>query len=220
MAAPERAGWPMSRRPLGAGGAVLVGVILLLASPAAAEWEQLFQKLGVLVERRTASGSSISDFRATTTSPLEPSAIFSTLWGHREYPAFIPHLKRLDILSDTGDERITYEQIAMPLVRDRDYTMRIRRHVDPKAQRYEITFTSANEAGPPADSHYVRVNSIQGSWTVEPGSEGKGSIVRYDVRGEPGGAIPAWLASLAQREAIVDLVRAVLARTQETGRRH
>jgi ribosome-associated toxin RatA of RatAB toxin-antitoxin module len=192
----------------------------LLASPAAAEWEQLFQKLGVLVERRTASGSSVSDFRATTTSPLEPSAIFSTLWGHRDYPVFIPHLKRLDILSDTGDERITYEQIAMPLVRDRDYTMRIRRYVDLKAQRYAITFTSANEAGPPADSHHVRVNSVQGSWTVEPGSEGKGSIIRYDVRGEPGGAIPAWLASLAQREAIVDLVRAVLARTQEIGRRH
>jgi ribosome-associated toxin RatA of RatAB toxin-antitoxin module len=220
MAAPEQAGWPMSRCPLGAASAVLVGVILLLASPAAAEWEQLFQKLGVLVERRTASGSSVSDFRATTTSPLEPSAIFSTLWGHRDYPVFIPHLKRLDILSDTGDERITYEQIAMPLVRDRDYTMRIRRYVDLKAQRYAITFTSANEAGPPADSHHVRVNSVQGSWTVEPGSEGKGSIIRYDVRGEPGGAIPAWLASLAQREAIVDLVRAVLARTQEIGRRH
>ena len=220
MAAPERAGWPMSRRPLVAAGAVLFGVILLLASPAAAEWEQLFQKLGVIVERRTASGSSISDFRATTTSPLEPSAIFRTLWGHREYPAFIPHLKRLDILSDTGDERVTYEQIAMPLVRDRDYTMRIRRRVDRNAQRYEITFTIANEAGPPVDRHYVRVNSIQGSWTVEPGSEGKGSIIRYDVRGEPGGAIPAWLASLAQREAIVDLVRAVLARTQEIGRRH
>jgi ribosome-associated toxin RatA of RatAB toxin-antitoxin module len=220
MAAPEQAGWPMSRCPLGAASAVLVGVILLLASPAAAEWEQLFQKLGVLVERRTASGSSVSDFRATTTSPLEPSAIFSTLWGHREYPVFIPHLKRLDILSDNGDERITYEQIAMPLVRDRDYTMRIRRYVDLKAHRYAITFTSANEAGPPADSHHVRVNSVQGSWTVEPGSEGKGSIIRYDVRGEPGGAIPAWLASLAQQEAIVDLVRAVLARTQEIGRRH
>jgi len=210
----------MSRRPLGAGGAVLAGVILLLANPAAAEWEQLSQKLGVLVERRAAPGSSIPEFRATATSPLEPSAIFNALWRHREYPAFIPHLKRLDLLSDTGDERITYEQIAMPLVRDRDYTVRIRRRVDPKAQRYEITFTSANEAGPPPDSRYVRVNSIHGSWTVQPGSEGKGSIVRYAVRGEPGGAIPAWLASLAQREAIVDLIRAVLGRAQEIGGRH
>jgi ribosome-associated toxin RatA of RatAB toxin-antitoxin module len=211
----------MSRCALGAGGAVLAGIILLLASPAAAEWEQLFQKLGVLVERRAApGGSSIPELRATATSPLEPSEIFNTLWRHPEYPAFIPHLKRLDLLSDTGDERITYEQIAMPLVRDRDYTVRIRRRVDPKAQRYEITFTSANEAGPPPDSRHVRVKGIHGSWTVEPGREGKGSIVRYDVRGEPGGAIPAWLASLAQREAIVDLVRAVLARAQDIGHRH
>jgi ribosome-associated toxin RatA of RatAB toxin-antitoxin module len=210
----------MSRCPLGAGGAVLAGVILLLASPAAAEWEQLFQKLDVLVERRIASGSSIPEFRATTTSPLEPSAIFRTLWGHREYPAFIPHLKRLDLLSDTGDERIAYEQIAMPLARDRDYTVRIRRRVDRKAQRYEMTFTSANEAGPPTDSRHVRVTSIKGSWTVEPGTEGKGSVVRYDVRGEPGGAIPAWVARLAQREAIVDLIRAVLERTERTGDRH
>jgi len=213
--------WDWIFRTTGAGGAVLIGVIVLFASPAvAAGWEQLFEKDGVLVERRAVPGSSIPELRATATSPLEPSAIFETLWRHPEYPEFVPHLKRLDLLSDTGDERIAYEQIAMPLAKDRDYTVRIRRRVDRKAQRYEMTFTSANEAGPPADRRHVRVKSIQGSWTVVPGAEGKGSVVRYDVRGEPGGAIPAWVANLAQREAIVDLIRAVLERTERTGGRH
>ena len=210
----------MSRGGLGAAVGVLAVLVLVLASPCAGEWQKLFDKLGVIVERRVVVGSSIPEYRATTTSALEPSAIFETLWRHREYPAFIPHLKRLDVLSDTGDERIAYEQVAVPLARDRDYTVRIQRRVDAGAQRYQITFTSANEAGPPPDGHHVRVKTIHGSWTIEPGSEGKGSIVRYDVRSEPGGSIPTWVVNRAQREAIVDLVRAVLSRAQEiAGRR-
>jgi dihydroceramide fatty acyl 2-hydroxylase len=207
---------PVGHGPLGVGAAVLVGVVLLLASPSAAEWEKLFDKLGVLVERRDVAGSSISEFRATATSSLAPSTIFAVLWRHLDYPAFIPHLKRLDLLSDTGDERITYEQVAVPLTSDRDYTVRLRKRVDPAKQRYEITFTSANDAGPPPDDRHVRVSNIHGSWTLAPGSGGKGAVIRYLVRTDPGGAIPAWLANRAQREAVVDLIRAVLARALTT----
>ena len=116
---------------------------------------------------------------------------------------------------DSGDERLSYEQVAVPLARDRDYTVRLRKRINAVAQRYEILFTSANDAGPPPDGRHVRVPRIQGSWTVEPGADGKGSLVRYDVRTEPGGAIPSWLANRAQRAAAADLVRAMLKRAQE-----
>jgi len=62
----------------------------------------------------------------------------------------------------------------------------------------------------------VRVSNIRGGWIVEPGIDGQGSILRYDVQTEPGGAIPAWIANRAQRGVVADLVRAVLARALQT----
>jgi ribosome-associated toxin RatA of RatAB toxin-antitoxin module len=179
------------------------------------EWEMLSDKAGVLVERRPVAGSRSYEIRVTTRSPLSPAVIFDTLWSHRDYPQFVPHLKRLDLLSDTGDERIVYEQVQVPLARDRDYTVRVQKRVDAAAQRYEIVFASANEAGPPPDGQHIRVQRIHGSWTVEPDPGGRGSLLRYDLLTEAGGSIPSWLANRAQRDAVAALVTAVLKRARE-----
>jgi len=208
---------PVPRR---AAGAVLVLVFATLVGTAGtssgADWEKLSEKPGMTVERRPVVGSRSFEIRVTARSQLPAAAIFDTLWNHRDYTQFIPHLKRLDLLSDSGDERIVYEQVAVPLAKDRDYTVRLQKRVDPSAQRYEIFFTNANEAGPPPDSRYVRVRHIHGSWTVEPASDGKGSLIRYDLLTDPGGAIPGWVANLAQQEAAAALVTAVLKRTRES----
>ena len=203
----------------GAGGICLglVAAALLLAGANAsgADWETLSEKAGVLVERRPVTGSHAYEVRVTARSQVSPAAIFGTLWNHREYSQFIPHLKQLEILSDTGDERVVYEQVAVPLARDRDYTVRLQKRVDATTQRYEILFLAANEAGPPPDGRHVRVQRIHGSWTVEPDGDGKGSLLRYALFTEPGGNIPTWMANRAQRETAADLVAAVLKRARE-----
>ena len=124
-------------------------------------------------------------------------------------------LKRLNLLSDTGDERVVYEQLALPVVKDRDYTVRLRKSVDPAAQRYVILIVSANELGPPADGSHVRVTNIRGGWIIEPGPDGKGSLIRYQMQSNPGGTIPAWVVDRAQRDGAASVVRAMLKRALE-----
>ena len=206
-----------SRGPAGVGLGLVATLLLAVAvcSGADADWEQLSDKAGTVVERRPVTGSQAYEIRVTARTSVSPAAIFGTLWNHREYVHFIPHLKQLHILSDTGDERVLYEQVAVPLARDRDYTVRLRKRVDAAAQRYEILFAAANDAGPPPETHHVRVRRINGSWTVEPDAAGKGSLVRYDLFTEPGGSIPAWVANRAQRESAAELVTAVLKRARE-----
>ena len=181
----------------------------------AVEWEKLSDQDGVLVERRAVPGSSIGEIRVTAHSPLAPAVVFETIWKHQEYLQFVPHLKRLKVLSDTGDERVAYEQLALPFVRDRDYTVRFRRRVDPATHRYEVFIESANDAGPPPDDSHIRVTNIRGGWTAEPGAGGKGSLVRYEMKSDPGGRIPAWIADRTMRHAAADLVRAMLKRALE-----
>ncbi len=170
---------------------------------------------GMLVERRAHAGSGFYEVRATTSSSLSPAAIFETIWRQREHPQFVPYLKRLDLLSDTGDERLSYEQVSVPLARDRDYTVRLRKRVDKEAQRYEIVFASANEAGPPPNGSHVRVAQIHGRWLIELGPERKGAQITYEVLSEPGGVIPSWVVNRVQGDAAASLVRAMLHRTRE-----
>ncbi len=207
-------GWPTWRAR--AVAALVSGVLLLPSGgvASASEWEKVSDKAGVLIERRGIPGTQLFEVRATVHSTLPPGAIFDTLWNHREYPQFIPHLKRLDLLSDTEDEHVVYEQVAVPLARDRDYTVRLRKQVDAAAQRYGIRFETANDAGPPPDGSHIRVRKIEGSWSIRLGADGKGSVIRYDVQTEPGGAIPTFVTNLAQKEAVAALVHAVLKRAQ------
>jgi ribosome-associated toxin RatA of RatAB toxin-antitoxin module len=191
------------------------GGLLATTAAFALDWETTSEKGGTLVERRAVPGSRISAIRVTAHSPLAPAAVFEAIWKQQEHLEFVPFLKRLNILSDTGDERVAYEQLGLPFVQDRDYTVRLRKRVDPAAHRYEILIESANDAGPPPDGSHVRVTNIRGSWTVESGPDGKGSLVRYELQSDPGGSIPAWLADRTQRHAATDLVRAMLKRAQE-----
>ncbi len=198
------------RRAPGAAAALLAATAAL-----AVEWERISEKDGALIERRVVPGSRINEIRVTAHSPLAPAAVFETIQKQQEHLEFVPFLKRLNLLSDTGDERVVYEQLALPFVRDRDYTVRLRKSVDPAAQRYEIVIVGANDLGPPADGSHVRVKSIRGGWIIEPGPDGKGSLIRYEMQRDPGGRIPAWVVNRAERDAAANLVRAMLKRALE-----
>jgi len=207
------------RSPFGAPW--LMALLVMVAGSASAgsgDWQFVSHKDGLLLERRPAEGS-LYEIRATAESSLSPAAIFETIWRQREHIQFVPNLKRLDLLSEAGDERVTYEQLAIPLARDRDYTVRLQKHVDADAQRYEITFATANDVGPPPDKNYIRVQAIRGRWLIEAGPDGKGSTLRYEIFSDPGGAVPSWLLNRVQGEGVTKLVRAMLQRTREQASR-
>ena len=195
----------------------IAALVVAVGSPASAGpitgWQVLSNRDGMLVERRV--DGRLYEVRATAESSLPPAAIFETVWKQREHPQFVPYLKRLELIAEEGDDRLTYEQVEVPMARDRDYTVRLHKRVDFATQRYEIVFATANDAGPPPNTGHIRVPSLRGRWLIEVGPEGKGSRVRYEVFADPGGAIPIWVINRAQGSAVVKLLRAMLERTSE-----
>jgi hypothetical protein len=196
--------------------AVITHLPALAAAPA--EWQVLSHKDGLLIERRANEGSDLYEVRATTHSSLTPAAIFDTIWKQQEHPQFVPYLKRLDLLLEEGDERLTYEQVQVPWAADRDYTVRLLKRVEVEEQRYEILFLTANDAGPPPTKHHIRVSSIRGRWLIGPGPNGQGATVRYEVLSDPGGYLPGWIVNQVQGEGVTRLVRSMLQRTREKAR--
>ncbi len=149
-------------------------------------------------------------------SPLSPG-------GHLRHalePSGVPPVHSASqaarLLSDTGDERLVYEQVAVPLARDRDYTVRLRKRVDAAAQRYEILFDGRERCGPSARwPPRARAARSREAGPSSPTPTARDRVLRYDLFTEPGGAIPAWMANRAQREAAADLVHRRLKRAQE-----
>jgi ribosome-associated toxin RatA of RatAB toxin-antitoxin module len=204
----------MTRRTLKHGVllSILLGCCLAGASPT---WEVVTETEGMQVERRLLPGTARYEVRVSTYAPFPPQVIFKTLWRHHEYTAFVPYLKHLTILTHAPDEKMIYEQITMPVVRDRDYTVRVTATTDPTSGQIQVSFVSTPEAGPPVQARYVRVTAIQGSWTLVP-TPGGGSLVTYVVASDPGGALPTWLVNRAQRQAAPALVKAILDRVKQT----
>jgi len=180
-----------------------------LAAAADGKWERVSDRDGMMVERRTVEGSAMREVRVTTHSPLAPAAIAATLWKHEDYIQFVPYLKRLDVLRDDGDVKLIYQQARIPVAKDRDSVVRVRRTVEDGA--YEIVSTAVSDEGPAPTDEYVRVRNSEGRWRLAPAADG-GTDLTYTLKTDAGGLLPAWVVSVAQKDITAKLVRAMLDR--------
>jgi len=194
--------------------------VLLVGSVAHADnegWQRVADRDGIAIDCRAVEGVSTRELRATTHSPLSPAAIIATLWRHDEYIQFVPYLKRLDVLRDDGDVKLIYEQIHVPLVRDRDVTLRVTRTFSLADGRYEVASIAVPGEGPPESGDCVRVRSSTSLWRLAPAADG-GTAVTYSIRTDAGGLLPAWVVSAAQKDATAKFVRAMLDRARQRNR--
>ena len=191
----------------------LLLALSLVATLAIADdgWQRVDEEHGVVVEARDIPGSSLHEVRATIHSDLPPATIAAVVWRYDEHDRFVPHLQHAEILRDAGDERIVYEQLAIPLLKDRDVVLRARRETAPEGT-IDIRTTAIADEGPPETSRFVRVRTSAGHWHLAPA--GAGTDVTYDIRTDVGGSVPAWIVNRAQREAVPDLVKAMLDRAR------
>ena len=190
-----------------------IAIVLLAAAIVSAAddaWERIGVEHGVVIEARDASGSALHEVRATAHADAPPAAIAGVIWRYEEHASFVPHFRHTEVVRDGGDERIVYEQIEVPLLQDRDVVLRARRQVDAASGTIDIRSTAIADEGPPETSRFVRVRTSTAHWHLAPAAGG--TDVTYVVRTDIGGAVPAWIVNRAQREAVPDLVRAMLDR--------
>jgi len=197
-----------------------VAVLLAFAAATGAadeDWQRVAERDGIVIERRGVEGSAVHELRATAHSPVPPAAIMATLWRHEEYVQFVPYLKRLDVLREETDTKLFYEQIHVPVARDRDATLRATRSFSAATGIYELSTRAVPDGGPPATSAYVRVRNSASLWRLVPAVDG-GTEVTYTIRIDVGGLLPAWVVNAIQKDTTAKLVRAMLDRARQTTR--
>jgi len=83
--------------------------------------------------------------------------------AQEEYPKFLAHVTTVRILEAQDNERLLYEQLAVPFAKDRDVVLRVRRRVDATTGSWEITSTASPTPARRRRSRFVRVRVSDGT---------------------------------------------------------
>ncbi len=189
----------------------------ITASPIiATEWKEEAKTSGLIIYSRTREGSAFKEFKSVGMIGAPSSVVFAVLNDVEAYPSFMPYTAECRVLKREGDCTIGYQRLALPLVSDRDYTLRSEHSQTPgrNGSIYHIRWEPANALGPPEQPGVCRVNVCEGRWLIEPDGEGA-TRATYFIYTDNGGSIPAMIANrgslVAIRKVFVAIRKEVLA---------
>lgn len=183
---------------------------------ASSEWRLESDSKGVLIHSRVREGSAIKEFRAVGVIDAPPAMVFAVLDDAEAYSSFMPYTSECRVLKRAKDFIIAYQRLQLPLVSDRDYTLRSEhvKSLGPDGAVYRIRWEPANDLGPAVKAGVQRVNVCEGGWLLEPNSSGS-TRATYVIYTDSGGAIPPMIANHGSRVAIRKLFEAVRKQVRE-----
>lgn len=187
-----------------------LALLLLQASP---DFTKVQETDGVLIESRAVRGSDMVELRLTTTTTKSPGSLCDAAFGDGKFDPEEPDLKARKIISESADERVTYDQISPPIVSNRDYAVRAKR-IRAEDGGCKMVFEAANEVAPSKPSGWVRITKLRGEWKFEPGAEGK-THVTYTIFTDPGGSIPAFMVEGSRRKFALQWMKMMLSRGKD-----
>ena len=182
----------------------------LAAAEDTSGWKEESNSKGVAIHSRARAGSELREFRGVGMIEAPPAVAFAVLDDLAAYTSFMPYTTECRVIQRQKDAVIIYQRLKLPLISDRDYTIRSRydqSHAGGSAV-YRIHWETANDLGPAPNRGVVRVNRCEGGWLLEPHGTGA-TRATYTIHSDSGGAIPAMLANNGSRMAIRKLFEAV-----------
>ncbi len=179
--------------------------LLLAAEPA---WEKVDTVDGITVFSRELPNERMVELRLTTSSSLSLEKLCDAAYGDGKLDPLEPDIAARKIVSQTENERVTYEQIDPPVVSMRDYAVRAKRTLTDG--HCLIAFNIANEMAPKKADGVVRIEKLRGSWEFQ--RTGTTTVGTYVIFTDPGGSIPAAFIEGSRRKTAIKWVKVVLAR--------
>lgn len=152
---------------------------------------------------RLRKGTALKEFKGVGLIDATPAAVFAVLDDSEAYPSFMPYTAECRVLKREKDLVLAYQRLELPLVSDRDYTLRSKnaKWLGPAGAIYRIRWEPANDLGPAEKAGVLRVNVCEGGWLLEPESSGATSAT-YSIFTDSGGALPSFVANNGSRIAI------------------
>jgi hypothetical protein len=174
-------------------------------------WADLYETDdSILVYSREVPESGILELRAVCVIDVPPGIVFRTAMRRDTYRHTSKYVVDFRIFrTDQRNVWYTYQRLAIPVFKDRDYTLRYEARQDSFHGDYSLVWTIANDKGPPPDEGVVRIEVSRGVLEMVPENGGTKTRLICTIYADPGGSIPRWLANIGNRSTLPDLLRAI-----------
>ena len=174
------------------------------------EWAEDSTAKGITIYSRSREGSAVKEFKGVGVIEAPARSVFAVLDDSEAYPSFMPYTSECRVLKREKDTVLAYQRLELPLVSDRDYTLRSKNQtwLGPEGPIYRIRWEPANDQGPAEKAGVLRVNVCEGGWLLEPNSNGT-TRATYSIYTDSGGALPPFVANNGSRIAIRKVFEAI-----------
>ncbi len=150
---------------------------------------QIADKGGVKVYRREMRPGI--ELAAEGNIAATPERVRRVLLDYPNHARWQKHLKDNRILARGDGYLEVYQRLDLPVLDDRDFTLRVTWGDDGPIPW--MRFTTANERGPAPVRGVVRVSRHEGGWRLEPVDGGKSTHAVYRFYLDLAGSFPAWM---------------------------
>ncbi len=169
-------------------GTLLVSLLTLSTTLVGAGYTQIGARDGVEVYLRKDTGAI--ELAAVGELDAPPAEVQAALLDYSSHPKINKHLAESTILSRNGGEMIVYQHLKLPMVKDRDFTLRV---TWAEGAARGVRFSIDGGRGPAATSKAVRLSVLTGQWDLEPIRGGTATRAIYHLQIDLAGAIPHWM---------------------------
>jgi hypothetical protein len=184
-------------------------------------WQRVYEDDQLVVDARSSADSSIKELRAEGVVSMPAHVVRGVLADVSRYPAFMPYVKKSEVLGNEAGDIIVYQRLSFPLlglVKDREYVIRLteRIYVDARQQPVYRRAWHLEPSWPyPGNDSAVRVTTNAGYWDLRVADTGPHTIAVYCLFTDPGGSLPAWIINQANTTAVQKVFAAVRATSND-----
>jgi hypothetical protein len=178
----------------------VLGFILMLQVAKVAmanDWQLVYKADNLSVSKRDYAGSALDEIKGVVRVKASLNAVMALLKDAPFNQHWVFRSGGARILEESGyAQAYVYGVVDAPLpMSDRDTVVRFDYSQHPQTKDITVTITNFPDFIAPVAAH-VRVPAMGGYWGLKP-EPGGWVEVTYQIHGDPGGWIPAWLANQA-----------------------
>ncbi len=134
--------------------------------------------------------AQVIDLAAVGEFAAPPAVVQAALLDYDAHPKIIKHLTESTVLERRPGEMHVYQHLTLPVIKDRDYTLRV--DWTPDSAR-GLSFSVDNRSGPGQSKSAVRMTMLEGRWELQPIRDGQATRAVYHVRLDFAGSVPRWM---------------------------
>jgi hypothetical protein len=135
--------------------------------------------------------SPVVELAAVGRFEAPPSVVQAALLDYTAHTRVNPQLVESVVLERTAGEQLVYQHLELPVIKDRDYTLRV---TWDEGAANGLRFTIDGSRHPATTEKFTRLERLTGSWELSPGSDGRSTEAYYHIELDIG-SIPRWMVA-------------------------